>query len=196
MPGSPVKRARREALEQAARSAPAQTLDVPAAEVALEAAAATALLRNDGDAYQSLADLGHDTKKMPVPEIRRLALTVFNHDVMRRLQNDLGDLTKQKHKLIARQVRIARWGSNNDATRAFQQLARVAGWFAPMKVDVNSKVVNIHTIMENPALLSEALAQFAHEPGGATAMASEVHERLAIEAVTIEGEMMDGDDDE
>jgi len=134
---------------------------------------------------------------MDVPNIRRLAIKVFNADVMRRLQNDLGDLSKQKQKLIARQVRIARWGGNNGATRAFQQLARVAGWFAPMKVDVNSKVVNIHTIMENPALLSEALAQFSHEPGGATAMASEAHERLAIEAVTFEGELSeDGDNDE
>lgn len=195
MPGSPIKRARREALglERPAPK-PSQTLDVPVAEVALEAAAATALLRNGGDAYQSLEDLGHDTKKLDTPSVRRLALKVFNVDVMRRLQNDLGDLTKQKQKLIARQVRIARWGANTDATRAFQQLARVAGWFAPTKVDVNSKVVNIHTIMENPEMLTEALKQFGHEPGDATAMASEAHERLAIEAVTYENE--DGDDDD
>lgn len=186
---------RREALLQATLDAPAQTLDVPAAEAALEAAAATALIRNGGDAHASLNDLGHNTSKMDMPAVRKLAMKVFNVDVMRRLQADLGDLNKQKQHLIGRQVRIARWGNNNDATRAFQQLARVAGWFAPLKLESKTTSINIHSIMENPEMLLEALEHFKHEPGAATAMASEVHERLAIEAVTIEGEM-DGDDDE
>ncbi len=84
------------------------------------------------------------------------------------IREDLSDLEKQRKNLIRRQVQIARFGSDEYATRAFMALARVAGWNAATKFEVSGKVLTLHGILSDPALVSDFLNRTSHEPGPPT----------------------------
>lgn len=204
MAGSPKKRARLEALKAAGlelppkeTSEPIDTADVPIAEEVANAAKADALLKHDGHVKYALAELGIPVARANA-EVKRTALRVFNPEVVKLLHKRLGDLESQKTALIRRQVLIARYGAPEASTRAFQVLSRVAGWIAPLKVDVSGKqtVLNIHTVMQDPELLEQALDQLGHEPGSAIATSSDARDRIARRqaqpVTTYDAEVADG----
>lgn len=200
MAGSPRKRAKKLALEgviaSLKREHPVDTLGIEAADDANTMYACDVLFNHHGDVRAALVELGYPVEKSPPEEVKNLGLTVFDQAVIRRMNHRLGDLELQKMALFARQVQIAKSGSAEESTRAFQMIARVAGWIAPLRVDLQSKsaVVNIHTIMQDPELIAQALEQLGHEPGEAIAANSEARERfertLREKQPALEGELV------
>ncbi len=211
MAGQPETRARREAAaagidlvalnpRKYKRPQPVETFGIQAAEDVAKMRACDALFLRDGDVRGALVDLGYDVKYAPVVKIAELAREVFDADVIAAMHKRLGNVEAHKNALVARQIEIAKHAEPDVAVRAFQSIARIAGWIAPLKLDVKNHgaVVNIHTVMQNPELLSEAIAALSHEPGAAIAASSEARERFerrqqaalegAREPETIDGE--------
>lgn len=154
---------------------PSDTLDLEAAEEVRAQRAASALLEYDGNVDLAYRRIVPEADTLPSPTRRKLAKAYFSnvriHEILR---HDLSDLEANRKELQARVVEIAlRSPDDETVIRAFQTIARVAGWIAPTKVDVTQKNMNIHTILEDPMAVKEALGYFDHEPGDAKALTSE-----------------------
>jgi hypothetical protein len=184
MASRPLKRARLAAANAQREKGP-DPHDTPgaipmseASQELKDARAALSVLQNPLDPNAALIDLYPEAANMGREGRRRLrARTTQSDRVQRILRDDLSDLARQRKALITHQVEIALNREDPDnAIRAFAGLAKIAGWAAPIKVDVQSKSLTIHSLMSNPKAIQEALALMTHEPGAAVAIQSDARD--------------------
>jgi hypothetical protein len=184
MAGRPLKRARLAAARAQLEQAP-DPHDIPgaipmseASQELKDARAALSVLQNPLDPNAALIDLYPEAANMGREGRRRLrARTTQSDRVQRILRNDLSDLEQQRKALITHQVEIALNREDPDnAIRAFAGLAKIAGWAAPVKVDVSSKNFSIHSMLNDPKAIAEAIALMSHEPGGPVPIQSDARD--------------------
>lgn len=149
----------------------AQTLP----QAARDQFAARAILANMGNVYDAALQLG-----FPLPQrghkddyYRDVIEPVFKTPgVQEILDRELKKPDEWREKLISRQVEIALYGSDKEATTAFTQLSRTCGWQKTPDIFVqNNRATILALVARNvpgaPAQPDEpAIPQFLeHEPG-------------------------------
>ena len=161
---------------------------IPAQEVR-DDLAVRALMRHAGDVYASLRDLGFILTGLSHKEKLALAERVFTTDGVKARLVEVRRGIIDKQRLLARQVEIAAHGNEDQAIRAFSNIARMMGWTKPGDVNItvnrNSSVSAFQLFGDKlggleesqsqalPANVAGILSILDHEPGAPVKVHSE-----------------------
>lgn len=143
--------------------------------------AVRAIFLHSGDMYHALRYLGFTLPENRI-EQRALAKKVFDTPGVRALmEQNLAELEGHREKIIARQIQISLFGTNEDATRSAQLLARIGGWQKQPENSFERGAVNVNVLLGERAAAKEisvgmqpVAALLSHEPGPPVRIDSEV----------------------
>ena len=156
--------------------------------------AARALIQAQGNPLAALRSMGIDTEFDPetkrtsqglsIQKLQVIGKKLFERDTVRAfIASHSGKAEAKKDAIVSRLVEIAMHGEPADAIRATTVIAKLFGWMAPTKMQVQSQSASVSAIISDPAKMAELLSMFNHEPGAAALMADAIPEKQAIPRV-------------
>jgi len=150
-----------------------------------DAFAARALIASEGDGFRAVVRLGF--AKLRVNQAREIVQRVFlTPGVQAILARDLSEPEQHRQELVERQVRIALYGDDTNAVRAFQMLAKTCGWVQGPEIMVQHNKQTIFALVTEKNARGEIEAEtvvpsfLEHEPGAATRIDSGEHIAAAL----------------